>query len=281
VNVSRGLHQVKSANGIDRLYIFVTSANPDPYINVLVYAIRHFKLGLVCFISVQEHEYRSEDDAAGMRLQTVVSRIDDTFQNLSGGSYLKERQSDQVDISPVPIDSSAAEMYRACLQIWEDQLEISRLVVHWRDLDEKLRSFAADGHGIFDVTALKKNLLVDVVALLLSRGCTRIFEFEIVNKERSYDERDLIHSLTEVDKATEGTFIYRNLTESPHLASAERRMLARSVTFRMLILVTAIVAAIVLIVQIFLPSSWFATAILAAATTAAIAGWLYPLLRRD
>ncbi len=221
-----------SSDGPSQLYIFVTSAEPDPYINVLVHAIRKYSLVQIYFVSVVEHGYTEENDAEDARLRTIVSNVDNLFEDLSQGNYWKERAGER---DSVAIDPTSTEMYRSCFAEWE-RIPSTTFVIKWQELDQKLRGFAADGRGMFDVTALKKNLLVDISVLLVSRGCTRIFEFEILRRPRFYDQRDLIHELKEPDRTTKGDYTYRNLTESAHLKSAVKRM---------------------------------------------IAGWLYPLVRRD
>jgi hypothetical protein len=259
--------------GADRLYVFVTSALPDPYVNVLIYALHHFDLSHIYFVSVAEHGYIDEDADENKRLRDIVTDVDKMLEELSDGKYKSRTKKTSIPIPP----ASAAD-YRACQAKW-DLLENTSIVIPWRDLDKKLTEFARNGRAVFDVTALKKNLLVDVTVLLLSRGCERIFEFEIL-KERSYDDRDLIHALKEEDNATNGSYVYRNLTKTDYLTIARRRMVARSITFRNLILLTAAVGAIVLVVQILYPSSWAETVVLIASTTAAISAWLY-LLRRN
>lgn len=97
---------------------------------------------------------------------------------------------------------------------------------------------------------------------------------------RFYNELDLIHNLKEGGNLLCGDFIYRNLAENAHVKRAERRMIARSIQFRSLIIITTTVGVLVLLVQIFFSRSWAETAIAIAATTAAIAAWLF-LLRRD
>jgi hypothetical protein len=276
-----GFRSRKASQGPDRLYIFVTSAIADPYVNVLVHALRTFELSQICFISVAEHDYPNEDVDERNRLRTIVSDVDRVLGELAENKYYGKVRPSETESDPPPksIGTDHAAIYKACFDKWE-LLENTSLVIPWRDLDKRLSEFSRDQHGIFDVTALKKNLLVDVVVLLLSRGCDRVFDFEILRKTRYFDERDLIHALAPSDATLTGDFVYRNLTQTNYLRIAQRRMVARSITFRNLLLVTAVVGAAVLLVQIFYPSSWAETAVVAISTTAAIAAWAF-LLRRD
>ena len=261
-----------------RLYIFVTSRNPDPYVNVIVHSVQNFRLDKICFVSVVEHGYVTESDGETQRLRAVTAEIDRRLVELSDGRYTGIKLLDG-SVRERRIDESSRVLYKSCVEKLE-RIENANLVISWTDLSEKLKEFSSDENAVFDVTALKKNLLVDVVVLLLSRGCSRVFDFEILRRGVFYDERDLIHSLKPSNNVSRGDYLYRNLAENSHVKLAVKRMVARSMTFRQLVVVTALVTVIVSVIQVSFPSSWAQTAVTIFATVAAIAGWLF-LLRRD
>ncbi|GGM74824.1 hypothetical protein GCM10010106_21630 [Thermopolyspora flexuosa] len=130
------------------------------------------------------------------------------------------------------------------------------------------------GVAFFDVTTLKKHLLVEVVAILLSRGCTRVHSFDLI-KAPTHDERDLIHNLKP------SVFAYRTLSQSRHIANAQKRMLARSLTLKTLLLITGLVAALVLLVEILFDETWLDQAILTIGTITTIGGFFSLLLREN
>ena len=170
-------------------------------------------------------------------------------------------------------------MYRKCWEKWQ-HLEHASLVIPYADLDSRLKEFSRDGHGIFDVTALKKNLLLELVVLLLSHNCADIYEFEILRKKRFFNENDLIHSLMTSDEVERGDYVYRKLTDARYLKIAERRMMAgKLITFRIWVALTVLVGCIILIVQFLVPSYVAETTVAAIAATAAIAGWLVVIRR--
>lgn len=261
-----------------RLYIFVTSRNPDPYVNVIVHAVENFGLEKICFVSVVEHDYLAESDGETQRLRAVTAEIDRRLVELSGGKYTGVPLPDG-PVQSSTIDEESRQRYTNCVEKLE-RIEDTTLVIPWIDLSKKLMEFSSDVGAVFDVTALKKNLLVDVVVLLLSRGCSRVFDFEILRREVFHDQRDLIHSLRPSNNVSRGDYLYRNLAENDHVKQAIKRMVARSMTFRQLVIVTALVAVVVSAVQISFPSSWAQTLVTIVATVAAIAGWLF-LLQRD
>lgn len=258
----------------------MTSWQPDPYINVLAYALQHFKLSQVYYVSIAEHGYVNEDGTEDERqsLAKIRAGIESRLRELAEGRYTRHSK-DGKPGETVSLGADDARFYQKCM-VQLEPLENTSVVIPWSELDRRLTSFANDGLGIFDVTTLKKNLLVDAVVILISRGCTNVFDFEITKKgPRTYDERELIHNLREHNEISLGDFVYRNLAENEHLVRAEKRLVAHSLRVRSLIAVTGAVGLTVLIVQIFFSRSWPEIAVGIAATTAAISAWAAPLLR--
>lgn len=254
-----------SFSGSVELYIFVTSPRPDPYVNVLTHALKTYPLSAIYFVGIRESNNSSEP--IGERLGAITSGIDSLFEQLT----LRYCGSASEEETVATDNGSWTAVYKECLDKLE-AIPTTRVVIPWSDLDKELGHFIARGNAMFDVTTLKKNLLVDVVALLLSRGCVQVYSFELLTTPK-YDKRDLIHALGP------NGYRYRSLAESHHVETAKNRMVARSSTFRKLLIVTAVVALIVLVVQIFFDNTWLQTAVLATATIVSIAGFFFNLLR--
>ena len=247
-----------------QLYIFVTSPRADPYVNVLMYLLRNRSVSAIHYVALVEHDYTSEQMEE--RLSDIEAKVGILLDQLAEGFY-GDRE--------IELDPDWATAYREC-RIKLDRISVQRLPISWDDLDRELRGFLSNSPAMFDVTTLKKNLLVDVVALLLSRGWTEIFSFELVtSRQPEYDERGLIHALGP------NGFRYRSLAESKHVEMARSRIVSRSMTFRTVLIITASIALIVFIIQLFFANTVLESGILALASIAAIAGWLYPLIRKD
>jgi hypothetical protein len=81
-----------------------------------------------------------------------------------------------------------------------------------------LRRLSRGDHRIFDVTALKKSLLVDVAATLLALDKDTVYSFEL-KRAPSFDQRDLFHRLRHQED-----YEYRNLLASEPVRSAAKRL---------------------------------------------------------
>src|SRR2546421_13009194 len=122
---------LRAADGHRRLYIFVTSWQPDPYVNVLAYAMQHFKLSHVYFISIAEHGYVSEDDAENERqsLSKIRARIEDRLRELAEGQYTRRGKDGKPD-ELVRIGAADARFYQNCIRQLEP-LENTSVVIPW------------------------------------------------------------------------------------------------------------------------------------------------------
>jgi hypothetical protein len=249
---------------LPELYIFVTSPRPDPYVNVLMHLFRNRPVSAINYVALIEHDYTSEQMAE--RLSDIEADVGHLLDELARGFYAGNR---------IELDSAWSGAYREC-RVELDRIPVQRLSISWDDLDSELLKFLRGAPVMFDVTTLKKNLLVDVVALLLSRGWTNIYSFELVTSgQPQYDDKGLIHALGPTG------FRYRSLAESKHVEKARSRIVSRSITFRTFFIVTAGVAFTVFIIEVLFANTILASGILIIATIASIVGVLFPLVRKD
>ncbi len=250
--------------GSYELYIFVTAPRADPYVNVLMHVLRQYAISAVHYVAVVEHDYTTEQ--MDERLSDVETNVGRLLNQLANGVY---------GHSKIATEPGWVTAYQECRNKL-DRTSVRRVPISWNDLDAKLKEFIAGGPVMFDVTTLKKNLLVDVVALLLSRGFTAIFSFEVITSGLPrFDERGLIHALSP------NGYRYRSLADSKHVQQARSRTIAHSMTFRTLLVLTSVVGFVVLIIQLFYPNSVLESVIVALGTTAAISGLLAGLRRTD
>lgn len=247
------------ARGVKELYIFATSRRPDPYVNILVHVAQKFDLEHVHFIGIIEHDYQRE--SGEKHAAAIAGATRHLLEDLAEGRYVDRGRRFELT------DGESA-LYRRCL----DRLKyvpMSSLGIRWSDLGCTLRKFQKGGGALFDVTALKKNLLVDTMALLLSGVETEVCVFELL-KTPSFDVEDLIHKLTE-----DQDYKYRRLTDSRHVKEARKRMVSGSLTMRALGAITLATIVPVVIVEIFWRDTWIQSGLVGLGTATSIAGWFF------
>ncbi|PPL18643.1 hypothetical protein GY24_10215 [Microterricola pindariensis] len=141
--------------------------------------------------------------------------------------------------------------------VW-GRLQFTYLSVQEKELTQFLRDQRAAG-AAFDVTACRNSVLAGAVAWLVSRGGSPIHTFEI-NTAQVFGEADLLPYLG-ADQYT-----YRDLSKSPLIRGATRRINAGTIHRRRFWLISAAVAASVGLLAFMMPVD-LSTPILAAAAT--------------
>jgi len=251
------------------LYLVATSERPDPYINTLVHTL---SLGVssVTIVVIGEHEYPDEHEES--LASTVLANISTQLRSLAAGRYLSD-VGQPGRTNHISIDEDDARVYARCLDHL-NQHSVTSVVIPLYDLDDRLKGFTSSGPCIFDVSALKKKLLVDVVALLLSRGFSEVYSFELL-KSPTYDQRDLIHALRRDE------YLYRNLTDSTPVRKALERVTSRYVRFRTMVRVTLILLFLVGVPQILFADSWLTRVFGSLSAVASIASFLFLFVLKD
>lgn len=164
------------------LYTFATSERPDAYINALSHAIAHHEVTTFHVIVISEHDYKDISESK-VWATNVISQISNQLSMLSKGKYLDDKTG-----SAIPLKSTEdIDTYERCLETI-NKSGTTGIVIPLNELDKQLRLYASKGQCLFDVSALKKNLLVDVVAVLLSVNFSDVYSFEL-HKKPQYDQR--------------------------------------------------------------------------------------------
>lgn len=254
------------------LYIFATSERPDAYINTLAYAIDHLQVTSIFIIVISEHDYAEESRDDDLLASTVVTNISEQLRSLSVGHYVKTWNA--INVRPTePLQNQAhIDVYKRCLEAM-NQSGTTGIVIPLLTLDDTLRSYVSGGSCIIDVSALKKNLLVDVVATLLSIGFSEVYSFEL-KKKQTYDQTDLYHNL----RANED-FIFRNLAKSDSVTRSLQRISRWSARAQAIMLFTVILAAVFIPLSFLWRDSYLLSALNIAAMAASIGSYLFLFVR--
>src|SRR5579862_3731742 len=117
----QNLNSLSRANDPERLYIFVTSWQPDPYVNVLAHVLHQFaSLSKVYFVSIVEYDYVEEGDPKEARqsLDVIRAGVESRLRELSESRYTRRPKPDGAS-DVVKIDSADAAIYKNCRSVLE------------------------------------------------------------------------------------------------------------------------------------------------------------------
>lgn len=115
-------------------------------------------------------------------------------------------------------DTEGRKTYSTVLEALE-RGKVTAMTISYGDLFPQLRQWIASGVAIFDVTALQKNLLVDVVSSSLLLDFYDVYSFELLKEHVTHGQDDLFHSLK-----IQQDFIYKNLLKSDPVQKAQKRL---------------------------------------------------------
>jgi hypothetical protein len=222
------------------LYIFATSARPDAYINSIAHLASRQELGRVQVVVVAEHDYPRDEEEADLATEVLASVLGQ-LKALSRGAYLRRQKDGSVTETVLP--NGSLEIYAKCLDVLNKHGN-GCLSIPYSHLETRLIEIISKGGCLFDLSALKKYLLVDVVATLVAHDFSRVYTFELL-KAPTFDERDLYHSLRKED------FIYRNLAESSLVSSSLRHIRRWSARSQFLLFATAILTGLFILARMF------------------------------
>lgn len=236
-------------NAEKKLIIFVTSLDPHPYINVIAYHTDYSSVDHIQFVSV------IEGNRAVTAAADIMASVRSTISSIAQGTYAPG--------TAMPKDREVRLRYAGLVD------KLSTIIFsdanwHRNELDAHLRQSIASS-TIFDVTAVKNDLLVEIATLLISLNHPRASSFELL-RPPNHDYRDLYYFL--------GTdeFRCKNLLDGPNIARALRRTAFRQVNRRLLLAAACTVLLLVVFTNYLWPQSIGANFLNAVATAASITG---------
>ena len=237
-----------------KICIFATSDRPDLYINAITCAVQHLGVGAVIVIVISEyneHNYLEDSQQPQLKATKVIGNISNQLDALQRGKYLSTTRGGKLKESDLEITEGVG-VYGKCLDVI-NQSGATGITIPHTHLQHAIRGYIYKGNCIFDVSALQKNLLVDVVSILLSYGFSDIYNFEL-KKTPSYGQEDLYHRLKQGE-----SFEYRNLTISDPVQGCLRRISWWVAPSRAILIFTVVFSATFVPVSIFWQESYLWT----------------------
>jgi hypothetical protein len=254
------------------LYIMATSERPDPYINVIAFTVQYHRVNEIFITVISEPSVdASLERKPGLLATAVLASINEQLTSVSAGTYVrKDPKTGKKVIVPLSNTSGLA-VYRRCLEVMNQGS--GQKVIQSDKLDETLREYVLKGDCLVDVTALKNNLVVDVVATLLSIGFRDVYSFEILTPQ-THDQPDLYHNL----KLNED-FRFNRLTDSHSVRKSLKRIGQWSATKQRIMFGTLAAALAGFALSYFLPRSVLLTSVYLASAAASIGSFLALFIR--
>ena len=233
------------------VYLFVTSERPDPYLNSIAHC---FKIGIrrVVFISIRGFGERdmlitaSEKELSLIALRHVNLLLD----SLADGQYRffdkkegkeEEAKKKRVDLGTHYSESELTAIKATYKQIWDTSSKWEHKEIDYLEMRKELAKLNKEGEDpIFDVTAVSKSYLGDLVACCLLERIQNLHTFDQRAKP-NFEEpwKMLFHELWADD---EGKKLYRytNIVHTPVYTVCSKSALINTTPIKALLIISVV-----------------------------------------
>lgn len=238
------------------LYIFVTSERPDQYLNSIMHCYFHRGIRTITFLHITG--VATNGKGAGASTGVVSLSVSRTVQmlmdHLTKGTYRffqEPRQDEMVDLSAVYDEKDLMMLkskYKQCLDAdisWANrEIKYSELRAELARINKK------DAGSLFDVTAVNKVFLGDILSCCIVEGIRNLYTFDLEH-EPNFGEpwKMLFHELS--DKESQNRlYKYTDVVDTPVFRECSRSLLVRTTPILLAVCIAAIL--VVTMVVIFL-----------------------------
>ncbi|MEO0769232.1 MAG: hypothetical protein AAFY72_07325, partial [Cyanobacteria bacterium J06649_4] len=180
------------------LIIFSDSLSPDPYINVIAHWYARSRLRKVSLLKIEKDIGKIR--IATAELEQLKERIFLQIKLLSKSKYLRKKRGTQNDWEEVEVQLSENEkdFYRI-LDGGISSVLFDEIVYDYAEIAHQLPIYISANRksfvqSIFDISTVKKELIVDIYVILSMEGISNINTFQLIPKP-TYSEKDLLHCL--------------------------------------------------------------------------------------
>ncbi len=239
------------------LYIFVTSERPDQYLNSIIHCFLHESVRKVVFLYIRGfggNPPGSYDVNKGLSL-SVFRKVQSLLELLSQGTYryfVGQKTGEMVSLQQLyqPTDYALLKnTYKQCLDAdirWE-YTDIDYLNLR----DELAQIHKKEPDSMFDVTAIRKSYLGDIVACCIVEGIHSLYTFDL-KIDPNFDEpwTMLIHELRTDDKE-QSRYQYADIVDTPVFKACSKSVLVRTPPIKISLLLAAIFLLVLLVVYFY------------------------------
>jgi len=252
------------------LVLFVTSERPDQYLNPVVHCLLYEQVSKIVFIYIKGFGNTATNSNERGISGKVSRNVQILLESLSKGVY---RYFDIPDNDTVDLKSIYSERIEGIKGIYKDCLEKdvnwSHRDINYLDLRKELALAKKETDSIFDITAVGKSYLGDILAASIIEGISNLHTFDLRVKP-NFDEPWLMlfHDL-KIDSSKD-KYQYVNIVNTPIFKESSNSLLVRTPSLKFSLIAAFVFLIITLAVYSFYGEvNWFiqATFIVSAVTS--------------
>ena len=266
----------------DSLYIFVTSERPDQYLNSIAHCLIRDGLRHVVFVNIRGFAKDTFNPAATEKgislaaLRNVILLLD----SLSSGFYrffIGDRAGESVDLKQFYSESELGALKSIYKQILDASSKWEHQDIHYSELRNALAQISTGKNSSrFDVTAVRKTFLGDLVACCLLEGIKGLYTFDLKIRPNFDDPWKMLFHKLNMDKYEDSLYQYTNIVKTPIFEACSKSVLIKSTSIKAVLFVAIILLIALIVLNFFFKQlNWLVeAAFITSALASIISLWL-------
>ena len=259
------------------VYLFATSERPDQYLNPILHCLQYKNVSKVVFVHIKGLEHTNSNGSTVKERgisAAVLRNVQVLLDSLAlAGEYryfIGKKSGERVKLQDYYSTEQLATIQNTYKQFLDKEANWSHRDIEYLDLRKELANIYRKERGsIFDVTAINKRYLGDILAAGIIEGLKEIYTFDL-KITPNFDEpwKMLFHEfLTEKQKGD--CYQYVNIVNTPIFRESASSILVRTLPLKISLVIAPILIIILIAINFYYGSTNWAIQTLAIMSTVA------------
>lgn len=264
------------------LYLFVTSERPDQYLNPILHCLQNKNLDKIIFIQVENGPEEDDDTSGSAKL--VHERVKTLFTKLADeGKYIDFstlKSGKEVDLKGIYQLDELAKIKGIYTSLKSRKVDWLDEEVDYYHLQSYLsRIYKNEPTSIFDVSAVGKEYLGDIIAIGVIEGISTIHSFKLYSGPNFKEPWKSLFPDLVFRKRVKNGYNYVNLTKRPvYVKCSEAIFVRRPPLIISLFIATVLLVTLTVTSLVLGQTNWFIVTISSVATIASILSAIFTFL---
>lgn len=245
------------------LYLFVTSERPDQYLNPILHCLLNEDITEISFLYVKGSNNKTgAEEGISAKVEYNVRTLLSELATRGDYRYFTGKDSGKsinlLDYYPASKFEQAKNIYKMILEkSLKSPVSWTHKDINYQDAKNYISNINKQKtSSIFDVTAVSKALLGDILAICIINGINKVYTFDL-NMKPNYDEpwKMLFHEIHK-EKEQERKYKYTNIVNTEIFRQCSNSILVRTFPLKLSVVITVIFLIILIPINFTLgPSS--------------------------
>lgn len=243
------------------LYIFVTSGRPDQYLNSIAHCMLCDGVRRVVFVEIRGFGKGTPswvEEGISLTASQRVTLLLDSLSNCSYRFFVGERADEVVDLKGIYPEGELEVIKNTYKQILNTRSNWENREINYLDLRNELaRIYKNEDDPIFDVTAIRKTYLGDLVSCCILEGIQKLYTFDLKIVPNFDEPWDMLFHKLRAEKYEESLYRYINIVDTPVYKNCSKSVLINTTPVKILLIIgIAVLLALIVFTFYFEHLNW-------------------------